>query len=177
MCIRDRYDALPMYWRLLSSTSVMVAPVKASPPMFCTRSLYRKICPGVYDGSSLHTSFHTHAAGAGAATTNDAHALIGANPGAVNHAQLVIVDPTTAVSGMVKLISKYRHWPGASEAPVAVTTFPTRFAVTPAETVPREIAVSEVGMVSVTVNEEIVVVPLLQMYTRYLPVHPGWPFV
>jgi len=106
------------------------------------------------------------AVGAGAATTKDAHAFTGAKPGEVNHAQFVIVEPTIAVSGIVKLISKYLHWPGANAVVLVAVTIPAvNVAFSPADIVPSVTPESAVGTVSVTVNEVIVVVPVLQMYT------------
>ena len=106
------------------------------------------------------------------------HVWIGGMPVALNHAQFLMVSPTVAVVGMVKSISKYWHAPAASvPVLVAVTTLPTMFTVMPPDTVPTVGVPRAVGTVSVTVNDVIGVVPLLQIHMRYLPEHPGCRFV
>jgi len=85
-------------------------------------------------------------------------------PVEANHAQFVIVDPTVAVDGIVKVISNHLHCPGPSaDVLVTVTMLPTIVALRPGDTVPIAGLDNAVGTVSVTVNDEIGLLPLLQM--------------
>jgi len=100
----------------------------------------------------LQTSFQTQALGDGASTMNGAHEVTEGMPGIVSVAQLVIVDPTAAVNGIVKLISKYTHWPGFNvPVVVAVTLLPTSVTFRIGDEAPSVTPVRVAGTLSVTV--------------------------
>ncbi len=96
----------------------------------------------------------------------------------IKDTQFLMTVPAGAAAGMVKLISTETHWPGANAEVLVIVTIPAdRVAVIPELTAPIDTPVNPTGIVSFPENEVSDVVPLLQIYIRYLEAHPGWPVV